>query len=302
MRTLHNCKLLILACRNLEFKANLEYFHSLDSKPPISANPAYILLTMKVNLKKFIGLHLLFTALLGFTSVANAGFEAEPNDSLATASPMKLNEVYTGSFDNSNPSYDYYKLSLTKPTEIVFHFRNTMSDSSSVYFYVLNNLGEQVFFASSIGSDLLDHSFRVNLVAGVFYTRVRSDFTNKSYELSALSPISVPRPITMPSVVDSVNLPDLNSNGYKDMAVLRILADTRAVVDTIDGFTGALLKRIVYISDSRLVQPISIISFDLDNNGSPDIGVLGYNSTTGKHAQYVRNALTGQLVKAFVIN
>lgn len=151
-------------------------------------------------------------------------------------------------------------------------------------------------------NDTVEHIFKVNLVAGIYYIKIKAGFTIDSYELSAQSPLSVPRPITIPSVVGSANMPDLNRNGYKDIAVLRILANANAVVDTIDGLTGKRLKRVVYISDSRLIQPISLISFDLDGNGSPDIGVLGYNSTTGKHAQYVRNALTGALIKSFIIN
>lgn len=77
-------------------------------------------------MKKIIGLHVVLVVLLGIASVANAGFEAEPNNTTATATPMRLNEVYTGAFDSNYPSTDYYKLTLTKSTEIVFHFRNTV--------------------------------------------------------------------------------------------------------------------------------------------------------------------------------
>jgi hypothetical protein len=247
-------------------------------------------------------LPLLFAVLLGIASVANAGFEAEPNNTTATATPMKLNEVFTASFDNTSTD-DYYKIVLTKPTEIVFNFRlQPTANSDLIRFTILDLLGATIFsdYRYYHGSDA--SNFKVNLVAGTFYVKIDYLYNNDGYELSAQSPLAVSKPITIPSVISSVNMPDLNSNGYKDMAVLRILADARAVVDTLDGFTGALIKRVVYITDSRLIQPISLISFDLDGNGAPDIGVLGYNSTTGKHAQYIRNALTGVLVKSFVIN
>jgi len=255
-------------------------------------------------MKKTIRLPLLFAVLLGIASVANAGFEAEPNNSIATATQMKLNEVFTGSFDGATSiSPDIYKLTLTKPSEIVFHFRNTILPGTNVSFYILGSpAGSQVIYYGTAGNDLLDHSFPVNLVAGEFYIQVAAAYSTGTYELSAQSPLAVSKPITIPSIISSTNMPDLNGNGYKDMAVLRILADARAVVDTLDGFTGTLLKRVVYITDSRLIQPISLISFDLESNGSPDIGVLGYNSTTGKHGQYIRNALTGALVKSFIIN
>jgi hypothetical protein len=112
----------------------------------------------------------------------------------------------------------------------------------------------------------------------------------------------VSRPITIPSVVGSVSLPDLNGNGYKDVAILRILADASTVVDTIDSFTGIQLNRVSYVTDSRVAQPISIIGFDdVDGNGTPDIGVLVYQKSKNQHTQYIRNAVTGALVKSFVV-
>jgi hypothetical protein len=272
---------------------------------PRPAAKLYELLTKttRINMKKIIGLHVVLAALLGFASFANAGFEAEPNNTLATATPMRLNEVYTGNFESVYLHQDdYFKFTLTKSTEIVFHYRNiTPTGNYPGLFEVLDNLGTTRYMQGS-STDLVDHVARVNLAAGIFYVHINTYFGTNSYEFSAQSPLSVPRPITIPSVISSVNMPDLNRNGYKDMAVLRILANANAVVDTIDGLTGKLLKRVVYITDSRLIQPISLISFDLESNGSPDIGVLGYNSTTGKHAQYFRNALTGALIKSFIIN
>ncbi|MEQ1546599.1 hypothetical protein [Methyloglobulus sp.] len=53
-------------------------------------------------MKKIIGLHVVLAVLLGIASVANAGFEAEPNNTTATATPMRLNEVFTASFDNAS--------------------------------------------------------------------------------------------------------------------------------------------------------------------------------------------------------
>ncbi|MEQ1546596.1 hypothetical protein [Methyloglobulus sp.] len=185
----------------------------------------------------------------------------------------------------------------------MFNFRLQPTTTRDYVGFTIFDLGGATIFSDTqwyYGSEF--SNYKVNLVAGTFYVKIGTGYGNDGYELSAQSPLAVSKPITVPSVIGSTNLPDLNRNGYKDMAVLRILANANAVVDTIDGFTGKLLKRVVYISDSRLIQPISLISFDLDGNGSPDIGVLGYNSTTGKHAQYVRNALTGALIKSFIIN
>jgi hypothetical protein len=255
-------------------------------------------------MKKFIVLPLLLLALLGISATANAGFEFEPNDGSTTATPLKLNEVFTGNFDNSYGASDYYKLTLTKPSEITLHFKNTMQNSPSVSFGVWNSTVTAALLSQSIAaSDTSDNILRINLAAGIFYIRIyQLDSSNKTYELSAQSPLGVSRPITIPSVVGSVSLPDLNGNGYKDVAILRILADASTVVDTIDSFTGIQLNRVSYVTDSRVAQPISIIGFDdVDGNGTPDIGVLVYQKSKNQHTQYIRNAVTGALVKSFVV-
>lgn len=110
----------------------------------------------------------------------------------------------------------------------------------------------------------------------------------------------MPRLVTIPSVIDTTSLPDVNANGFEDFAVLRILPDASTVVDVVDGNTGAPIKRISYAPDSRVAQPISITGFnDADNNGTPDIGVLFYNTAKSAHAQIIREAATGRLVKSF---
>lgn len=246
--------------------------------------------------KKF----LLAIALLAYSLFAHAGFEAEPNDTLATATPLKLNEIFTGNADYSRTS-DFYKLELPKATEIKFHYQFTGS-ITGVFFKILNS-NNAVIHSQEIRT-INEVVIGVNLVPGIFYIQLQPNpsfaRSNGSYALSAQSPLSVPRLITIPSVIDTTSLRDVNANGYEDLAILRILTNASTVVDVVDGYTQALIKRIIYMTDSRVSQPISITGFnDADNNGTPDIGVFFYNASRAVNIQIVKEARTGLLVKSF---
>ena len=133
--------------------------------------------------------------------------------------------------------------------------------------------------------------FKQNLAAGTYYVRIYSNqpSADNAYELSISTKVSV-----TPSIVGSVGMPDLNENGNKDIAILRILADTSGVVETRDGSTGELLNSIPLEGES--LKPISITGFD-DMN----VGVLVYDSITKMHTQSILNAKTGELVVSFPI-
>ncbi len=245
---------------------------------------------------------LLATTLLSCSLLAHAGFEAEPNDTIQKATPLRLNEIFTGSTESS-PSIDYYKVELSSPSEINLHFKsNATANATTAYLYIYNS-SEQLLLTRQVNGAEQNKTFQFNLVAGTYYVRVSAaayDYYDYSYEISLESPLSIPRLVTIPSTVDTASLPDVNANGYEDFAILRVLSNASSVVDVVDGNTGKSIKRITYTTDSRAAQPISITGFnDIDNNGTPDIGVLFYNSIKGVNVQIVREAASGVLIKTF---
>lgn len=246
---------------------------------------------------KKITLPLLSLALLGIISTAHAGFETEPNDSSSYANVLPLNEVMTGTFTKGQrSSYDYYRFNLPEARpDVAFHFRNTTDNSKTVTLGLYDSAMRSIAIPTKSVDPFTTFSvdFKQNLAAGTYYVKVYSSYptADNAYELSISTKVPV-----IPGIVGSVGMPDLNEDGVKDIAILRILAETGSVVETRDGSTGEVIGTFPLVEEEQTLKPVSIIGFD-DTN----VGILLYNSATKTHTQAILNAQTGEPVASFPI-
>jgi len=248
-------------------------------------------------MKKIIASPLLSFALLSYSLIANADFEVEPNNSSSTANILPINEVLTGSFIKGfcTNNYEYFRFSLPEARpDVTFHFRNITDNSKIVYLYLYDSAMKSIAIPVKSVNPYTTTSvdFKQNLAAGTYFIKLSSctPTTDSDYELSVLTTPSV-----TPSIVGSVGMPDLNKNGKKDIAILRIWADASGVVEIRDGGTGEVINSI-NLPEGQALKPISITGFN-DNN----IGVISYDGVTKINAQYIFNAQTGEQITSFPI-
>ncbi len=91
-------------------------------------------------MKKTISSVLLAMSLFTVSSIANAGFEVEPNNYTSESTALPVNEVFEGTFPNYRNSNDYYRFTLTESrTDVTFRFRNKVGNSYSTYVYLLDS-------------------------------------------------------------------------------------------------------------------------------------------------------------------
>lgn len=88
-----------------------------------------------------------------------------------------------------------------------------------------------------------------------------------------------------PGQLTLVNLPDVNSNGIDDIAVLR--ASSR-FVEIRDGLAGQLLRNMSFFSSGYTV--VDVVSLpDSDGNGVPELAVLATRNSDGRIVAEIRN-------------
>ena len=92
-------------------------------------------------------------------------------------------------------------------------------------------------------------------------------------------------------MTDVVALPDINANGFADVAVLMEVAGTRRV-HVRDGITGALISDIGFGSDPFV--GMAVIT-DISGNGIPEIAVVGTRPDGNVRAQ-IKDSLTAAFV------
>jgi len=91
-------------------------------------------------------------------------------------------------------------------------------------------------------------------------------------------------------------VPDINANGYAELAVMAIDWVTGKVVMEIkDSFSGLLVKNVYF---SNMFTPLAFeVLPDINANGSPELAVLSTDWSTGKVVVQVKDSSTGLLVK-----
>jgi hypothetical protein len=98
------------------------------------------------------------------------------------------------------------------------------------------------------------------------------------------------------SPYDLVAIQDMNSNGSSELGVLGVHIDTGKVrVQIKDALTGGTIKSI-YFSKDYAPQQVEVIP-DTDNNGAPELGVLGVNVNTGAIRVQIKDTLTKNIIK-----
>ena len=94
---------------------------------------------------------------------------------------------------------------------------------------------------------------------------------------------------------DMIVVPDMNSNGSSEVGILGVHKDTGEVsVEIKDALTGSYIKSI-YFSMVYSPKQAEIIS-DIDNNGKPEIAVLGINVNTGVIRIQAKDTVTESVV------
>ncbi|MFI3157590.1 MAG: hypothetical protein QX199_15690 [Methylococcaceae bacterium] len=247
---------------------------------------------------KKIALPLLSLALLGLSSAAHAVFEVEPNNSSSTANVLSINEVMTGAFVKGQCSsgYDYFRFNLPEARpDVAFHFRNTTDNSKTVNLSLYDSANRSISIPVKTVNPytMTSVDFKQNLAAGTYIVRLYTCYptTDSDYELSVSTKVPV-----IPGIVGSVGMPDLNEDGVKDIALLRVVAEMGSVIETRNGSTGEVISTFPLAEEEQALKPVSIIGFD-DTN----VGILLYDSVTKTHTQTILNAQTGDPVASFPI-
>jgi len=249
-------------------------------------------------MKKYIPSLLLIASLLTVSSIANAGYEVEPNDRTSESTALTVNEPMEGTFPSYRNSTDYYRFTLTEPrTDVTFRYHNKVGNSATyTYLYLYDGAMKSIIYKKINAFDTSELSFMQSLTAGVYYVKVYSSSTPKAdvnYELSVITKVSVP-----PSIVGSVGMPDLNEDGKKDTAILRIKSDASAVVETRDGATGDVINTAEVLNGEQpALKPISIA--DLGENL---VSVIVNNSLEKTNTQYIIDVVSGETVNTFPLD
>lgn len=248
-------------------------------------------------MKKTISSVLLAMSLFAVSSIANAGFEVEPNDRTSDSTALPVNEVFEGTFPNYRNTADYYRFTLTESrTDVTFRFRNKVGNSTYTNVYLRDSAGKTITYKKIDAFNTTELSFTQSLGAGVFYLLAYSYSTPKAdvnYELSVSTKVSV-----TPSIVGSVGMPDLNEDGKKDVAILRIQADTAAVVETRDGANGELMNSATVLDGEQpALKPISIAEL-----GDNLVSVVVNNTLEKTYSQYIIDVVSGETVNTFPLD
>jgi len=98
----------------------------------------------------------------------------------------------------------------------------------------------------------------------------------------------------MPMTLETV--PDLNSNGSPELAVLSMNPATgKVLVQVKDSFTGLLVKNVWF---SNVYEPLALeVVPDINANSRSELAVLSMNPVTNKVVVQVKDSFTGLLVR-----
>ena len=248
-------------------------------------------------MKKYIRSLLLSASFLSVSSIANAGYEVEPNNDKTNANVIAVNEPMQGTLPNYKLSSDYFRFNLTEArTDVTFKFKQISENSSYAIVYLYNSSGSTVTYKKINAFDTNELSFIQSLTAGIYYVRIYSSSTPKAdvdYELSVITKVSVP-----PAIIGSVGMPDLNEDGQKDTAILRIKSDASAVVETRDSATGDVINTAEVLNGEQpALKPVSIA--DLGENL---VSVIVNNSLEKTNTQYIVDVVSGETVNTFPLD
>jgi hypothetical protein len=92
-------------------------------------------------------------------------------------------------------------------------------------------------------------------------------------------------------------LPDMNENGFPEIAVLAINKVTRASILMVkDSHSKEQMSKFRFMGDGYIPSGISIEQ-DISGNGMPEITVIQINRMTGRATAHTRDAMTGEAVR-----
>lgn len=241
--------------------------------------------------------HFYYLTLLMLPITTYAGFEQEPNNDMSTASTLNLNEVYSGAFNNRD--YDYYKFTINADTNVNLTIQQKTESSQYSHFSILNSSGSSFFEQNIPAYDTSAYKNTIGLKTGTYFFRVYNDYGSSSsnYEFSLISDLTPPKPLTIPNMVSTIGLKDINENSADETAFLKIQSDAKAVVEIVDNQTKVKLKKIIVSTDSRSLQPINMTAYtDSNSNQIADFGILFLNRTTGAYSQVIYDPQTGKVI------
>ena len=97
-------------------------------------------------------------------------------------------------------------------------------------------------------------------------------------------------------------IPDLDGNGVPELGVLGVgTSNGKVRVQIKDPLTKNIFSN-VFFSKSYIPRQFVLISDDIDNSGSPELGVLGVDASNGKVRVQIKDASTGALLKNISFN
>jgi hypothetical protein len=113
-------------------------------------------------------------------------YEQEFNNTLKTATPIKLNSKIEGFIQKGYDDYDYYKITLPQPTKVKVLLSNT---GKSKYVSIYDKDGDQLTsFWTDPSTDYDGYYTEIGLNRGEYYIRVDGSGFNDQYILTVTAP------------------------------------------------------------------------------------------------------------------
>ncbi len=170
------------------------------------------------------------------------------------------------------------------------NYGNGLIDVEGAYNLILANTSNDMVTVGDVNSNLSEDIavLWIDLFSGSKYVYVKDGGDGSLIRKIVFNANYTP--------YDIVAIPDLNNNESQEIGVLGVHVGTGTVhIEIRDALTGGFIKN-VWLSQNYTPYQCVVIPDDINDNGEPELGVLGVNVNTGVVRITIRDALSGGYV------
>jgi len=95
--------------------------------------------------------------------------------------------------------------------------------------------------------------------------------------------------------LDHVSMIDINGNNFSEIVSLMLTASNESIVNIIDSSTGELINTISFLGNNWEAKSVSILP-DMNNNGIPEVSVMGINQISKSSRIQIKDAKSGEWI------
>ncbi|KPA12770.1 secreted protein containing LamG-like jellyroll fold [Candidatus Magnetomorum sp. HK-1] len=95
--------------------------------------------------------------------------------------------------------------------------------------------------------------------------------------------------------LDHVSISDINGNNFSEIVSLIFTASNESIVNIIDSSTGELINTIPFLGNNWKPKTICILP-DMNNNGIPEVSVMGVNQISTSSRIQIKDARSGEWI------